>query len=85
LNTQAEALEMDWSGGTVVVARPGFLSGKAALRDDPRVSPDTVVGPDRWPNFFLVIPSSSPLTSAGANFRMAICSPLPKVTASTYC
>ncbi len=34
---------MDWSGCPAVLARPGYLSGKPALRDDPRVSPETVV------------------------------------------
>jgi uncharacterized protein (DUF433 family) len=34
---------MDWSGCPLVVRRPGYLSGKPALRDDPRVPPETVV------------------------------------------
>ncbi len=34
---------MDWSGCPVVRARPGYLSGKPALRDDPRVPPETIV------------------------------------------
>ncbi len=34
---------MDWSGCPVVVARPGYLSGAPALRDDPRVPPETIV------------------------------------------
>jgi uncharacterized protein (DUF433 family) len=39
----AEELNMDWSGCPAVIARPEYLSGKPALRDDPRVSPETVV------------------------------------------
>lgn len=34
---------MDWSGCPLVVSRPGYLSGKPALRDDPRVPPETIV------------------------------------------
>jgi len=34
---------MDWSGCPVVRARPGYLSGKPALRDDSRVPPETIV------------------------------------------
>jgi uncharacterized protein (DUF433 family) len=34
---------MDWSGCSFVVSRPGYLSGKPALRDDPRVPPETIV------------------------------------------
>jgi uncharacterized protein (DUF433 family) len=34
---------MDWSGCPLVVARPGCLSGKPALRDDPRVAPEAIV------------------------------------------
>lgn len=34
---------MDWSGCPMVVARPGYLSGAPALRDDPRVPPETIV------------------------------------------
>lgn len=34
---------MNWSGCPLVCARPGYLSGKPALVDDPRVSPETVV------------------------------------------
>lgn len=34
---------MDWSGCPLVVSRPGYLSGKPALRDDPRVPPDAIV------------------------------------------
>jgi uncharacterized protein (DUF433 family) len=34
---------IDWSECPAVARRPGFLSGKPALRDDPRVSPETVV------------------------------------------
>jgi uncharacterized protein (DUF433 family) len=34
---------MDWSGCPLVVSRPGHLSGKPALRDDPRVPPEAIV------------------------------------------
>lgn len=34
---------MDWSGCPMIVARPGYLSGAPALRDDPRVPPETIV------------------------------------------
>ncbi len=34
---------MDWSGCPLVVSRPGYLSGKPALRDDPRVPPEAIV------------------------------------------
>jgi uncharacterized protein (DUF433 family) len=34
---------MDWSGCPLVVSRAGYLSGKPALRDDPRVPPETIV------------------------------------------
>jgi uncharacterized protein (DUF433 family) len=34
---------MDWSGCALVVSRPGYLSGKPALRDDPRVPPEAIV------------------------------------------
>ncbi len=34
---------MDWSDCPVVLARPGFLSGKPALRNDPRVPPETII------------------------------------------
>lgn len=34
---------MDWSGCSLVVARPGTISGFAALHDDPRFPADAVV------------------------------------------
>ena len=34
---------MGWSGYLFMVSRPGNLSGKPALRDDPRVPSETVV------------------------------------------
>ena len=34
---------MDWSGCPFVVSRPGYLSGRPALRDDSRVPPETIV------------------------------------------
>ena len=34
---------MDWSGCPIVVTRPGYLSGRPGLRDDPRVPPETIV------------------------------------------
>jgi len=34
---------IDWSMCPIVVARPGYLSGRPALRDDPRVPPETIV------------------------------------------
>ncbi len=34
---------MDWSGCPLIVSRPGYLSGMPALRDDPRVPPETVM------------------------------------------
>jgi uncharacterized protein (DUF433 family) len=36
-------MPIDWSGCPAVRARPGYLSGKPALRHDPRVSPETIV------------------------------------------
>ena len=36
-------MPIDWSGCSVVRARPGYLCGKPALRDDPRVPPETIV------------------------------------------
>ena len=36
-------MAMDWSGRPLVVSRSGYLSGKPALRDDPRVPPETIV------------------------------------------
>jgi uncharacterized protein (DUF433 family) len=34
---------MDWSGCPVVLSRPGYLSGRPALRDDPRMPVDAVI------------------------------------------
>jgi uncharacterized protein (DUF433 family) len=34
---------MGWSGCPLVISRPGYLSGKPALRDDPRVPPEAIV------------------------------------------
>ncbi len=34
---------MDWSSCPLVISRPGFISGAAALRDDPRMPADLVV------------------------------------------
>jgi uncharacterized protein (DUF433 family) len=36
-------MAIDWSDCPAVRARPGYLSGKPALRDDPRVPPETIV------------------------------------------
>ena len=36
-------MPIDWSRCPVVRSRAGYLSGAPALRDDPRVSPETVV------------------------------------------
>lgn len=36
-------MPIDWSRCPAVLARPGYLSGKPALRDDPRVPPETIV------------------------------------------
>jgi uncharacterized protein (DUF433 family) len=36
-------MPIDWSDCPVVRVRPGYLSGKPALRDDPRVPPETIV------------------------------------------
>lgn len=34
---------MDWSGCSLVISRPGFISGVPALREDPRIPADLVV------------------------------------------
>jgi uncharacterized protein (DUF433 family) len=34
---------IDWSRCPTVRIRPGYLSGRPALRDDPRVPPETIV------------------------------------------
>ena len=34
---------MDWSNCPLVISRPGFISGAAALREDPRMPVDLVV------------------------------------------
>ena len=39
----AGRLAMDWSGCSIVVSRPGYISGALALRDDPRMPADLVV------------------------------------------
>ena len=36
-------MPIDWSGCPTVRIRPGYLSGRPALRDDPRVPPETIV------------------------------------------
>ena len=36
-------MPIDWSCCPAVIARPGYLSGKPALRDDPRVPPEIIV------------------------------------------
>jgi uncharacterized protein (DUF433 family) len=36
-------MAIDWSGCPAVRVRPGYISGKPALRDDPRVPPETIV------------------------------------------
>jgi uncharacterized protein (DUF433 family) len=36
-------MPIDWSRCSAVRTRPGYLSGKPALRDDPRVPPETIV------------------------------------------
>jgi len=37
------AVPIDWSGCPVVRTKPGYISGAAALLDDPRVPAETVV------------------------------------------
>jgi uncharacterized protein (DUF433 family) len=36
-------MPIDWSRCPIVRTRPGYLSGRPALRDDPRVPPETIV------------------------------------------
>jgi uncharacterized protein (DUF433 family) len=36
-------MSIDWSRCPAVRTRPGYLSGAPALRDDPRVPPETIV------------------------------------------
>jgi uncharacterized protein (DUF433 family) len=36
-------MPIDWNGCPAVRVRPGYLSGRPALRDDPRVPPETIV------------------------------------------
>jgi len=36
-------MPIDWSRCPIVRSRPGYLSGAPALRDDPRVPPETIV------------------------------------------
>jgi uncharacterized protein (DUF433 family) len=36
-------IAIDWTGCSDVRVRPGYLSGKPSLRDDPRVPPETIV------------------------------------------
>ena len=36
-------MPIDWSYCPAVSAKPGYLSGRPALRDDPRVTPETIV------------------------------------------
>ena len=36
-------MPIDWSRCPVVRARPGYLSGRPAPRDDPRVPPESIV------------------------------------------
>jgi uncharacterized protein (DUF433 family) len=36
-------MPIDWSRCPAVRIRPGYLSGGPALRDDPRVPPETIV------------------------------------------
>jgi uncharacterized protein (DUF433 family) len=36
-------MPIDWSHCPAVRNRPGYLSGRPALRDDPRVPPETIV------------------------------------------
>lgn len=36
-------MPIDWSRCPTVAAKPGYLSGKPALRDDPRVPPEIIV------------------------------------------
>ncbi len=36
-------MPIDWSRCPAVRARPGYLSGMPALRDDPRVTPETII------------------------------------------
>ncbi len=34
---------IDWSHCPAICSRPGYLSGRPALRDDPRVPPETII------------------------------------------
>lgn len=43
IDLELRTMPIDWNGCLVVRARPGFLSGQPALRDDPRVPPETIV------------------------------------------
>ena len=36
-------MPIDWNRCPAVLIRPGYLSGAPALRDDPRVPPETIV------------------------------------------
>ncbi len=36
-------MRIDWSGCPAVCTREKYLAGKPALRDDPRVPPETIV------------------------------------------
>ncbi len=36
-------MPIDWSRCPSVRVRPGYLAGRPALRDDPRVPPETIV------------------------------------------
>ncbi len=36
-------MPIDWNRCPAVLTRPGYLSGKPALRDDPRVPPEIIV------------------------------------------
>ena len=36
-------MPIDWSRCAAVLTRPGYLSGKPALRDDPRIPPEIIV------------------------------------------
>ena len=36
-------MPIDWNRCPAVLIRPGYLSGKPALRDDPRVPPEIIV------------------------------------------
>jgi len=36
-------MPIDWSRCSAVLVRPGYISGAAALRDDPRIPAETII------------------------------------------